>query len=295
MCVLFWEDIVGLIARSPALVHKHWPAFFVAHHGHSTESIVEWRQRVFGQHDAMFGEYREPDWWVERNYPKQGQVRAWDFMSVRVYSPALARQDFEPDDEDQFAELIAEVWSTELPTVVATHGGEVIVEQGGPDAALHRRWGWSCRGCLGFVTTLKDACEPSRFPVADLSWDIEDLFRLVGEMLQEGEVLLVLELKVYDLMPSWRPSDRRVTTPIRGLRGEASRPPEWRRSFQQPYGLNAEAMRGTPGVHAATLMATALKDLFKVRLSRKEFAESLSELRSQVRRDPSAIGGGSAT
>ncbi len=42
-------------------------------------------------------------------------------------------------------------------------------------------------------------------------------------------------------------------------------------------------MRATPGLVAAELMATALKDLFKVRLSQKEFAESLPLLRDRVR------------
>lgn len=288
--VLFWDDIVQLVARDPALVYKHWPTLGGPACDRRAESLEEWRARVFGQEDGVFGPYREPDWWVERRHSEHGVIRAYDFMRVRVYSPQLTRGDFEPEEEEQFAEVIGRAWATgpsdpiTWPTVVATHGNEAIVEQGGSDAVFHRRWGWDCRGCLGFVTTLKDAYEPASFPVPDLTWDVEELLRLVGGMLQEQEVMVVLELAVSDLMPSWCPSDRRVDTRICGLRGEAVPPPEWDRKFRRAFALNTRAMSEEPEDCAASLMTTALKDLFRVRLSKKEFVESLRGLREEVRR-----------
>jgi hypothetical protein len=61
-------------------------------------------------------------------------------------------------------------------------------------------------------------------------------------------------------------------------------PSEWERSIQRAWLANVATIRETPAVVAADFMTLALRDLFKVRLIKKEFAESLATLREQVRR-----------
>src|SRR5690606_5382480 len=108
----------------------------------------DFRRRNFGSLDD-FGPFHDPHWYVLRRNDEHGELQSYDYLRLRVYSPRLERGHFEPDDEDSFAEGIGQLWEGGTPTVVPGNGEEVLVEQGGPSAGFHRRWGWSSRGCVG--------------------------------------------------------------------------------------------------------------------------------------------------
>jgi len=280
--VLFWDDLAQAIGGSPDLVRKHWGAFFAVPNM-QPETLEAFRRREFGHLDD-FGSYYDPDWWVARTYPDHGTLRAYDSLRLRIYSPNLQRADFEPEHEDSFAEAIGAVWRCPPPKVVPNNGVEVVLEQGGPEVGFHRRWGWSSRGCLGFVTTLRDLHRPTTFPVPDLVWDMEDAFGVAGAIAAEGECLFVFELDVFDLMPGWSPSDLRVSAQVGGLHTDAVPCPENRRTIKLVGKTNVAQLLSSPVVVAADVMVKALRDLFRARLNKEAFTQSLPGLRDQVRR-----------
>jgi hypothetical protein len=279
--ILFWDDIASDISRSPELIRKYWGAFLGVGPAMQAEDIEQFRRRQFGGMDD-FGRYYDPDWHVLRDSPT-GAICPFDFMRLRIYAPGLQRADFEPDEEDQFAAVIGQVFEEAPPAVVPEDGTQVIVESGGPGAGYHRRWAWSSRGCMGVVTTLRDLHTPSHFSVPDVTWDLESLLGLAGAVIKVGKCFVVLDLHVFDLLPKWSPSDLRVDAEVGGIRSQAIPCPENRRSKQLSALVMVDAMCRTPHEVATELMVPSLRDLFKVRLSKDEFAASLPRLRQSLR------------
>jgi len=163
--------------------------------------------------ERIFGPDYEPNLIVlQHNVDPRGMdLQADEWLRVRIYSEALARDSFEPEEEDAFLDIVRDVFTEDgTASLEPSKDDRVLVEHRGANLRFHRRWGWWTDGVLGFAATLPDLTRQGFYSVADMAIDMVRVFRLLAQVARNGSARVVIDMDPHRLAPVWDLSDLRA-------------------------------------------------------------------------------------
>jgi hypothetical protein len=241
--------------------------------------------------NELAGPDYDPDIFVVQkcDSPKYPEQRANEWFRIRVYSRELAREPFEPEDEDRFVDLVHEVFEEDsFAELEASLPNGVLVQYRDGDLRFHRRWGWWTMGAIGMAATLPDLHRPGAYSAADVVIDLTRLLRLTRRVCQKGPARALFEIEPSLLRVEWAPSHviarERLGSQLRGVLSTARQRLDRSGKFKVQVTFSFENLAGREPAVAGEMVWRSMRELYGARIRKQEFLSSVPEVIEAVRR-----------
>jgi hypothetical protein len=233
--------------------------------------------------NAVLGADHEPRILVlQRNEQSPAEdLASYDFFRVRVYSEALCRSSFEPNEEDSFRDMVREAfWEDSTAELEAPNADGVFVEHRDADLRFHRRWAWWTKGAIGMAATLRELTRKNSYSAADMAVDVTRFLGLAGRLVKGGSARVIFGMDPNHLQLMFDPSDirarERLGARLAGVKSVAHTVLE--RTRETTFDGTGALPPASAARLAAECIVPVLRTLHGARIDTGEFAASIPRI-----------------